>query len=582
MTVASAIREALWRLLAPPEVRAAAGLTHGIFLVGHTAPPKRGTAELLKAYSELPWLRAITHKIGQSVGATTWQVFATKNVNEGGRPKYYRDRVAQRSDAGVRARRMTQLRKDKVLVEIEGHPVLDVLHSSNPMLGGMSPLGLSQIYLDLVGEAFMLKERNGLSRTLSLWPIPPNWVMELAIPGVRDTYRVNYMSWQAEIPVEEMLALADPDPFNPYLRGSGTARALNDELATDELAAKYTAGFFKNNARPDFIMQLENAGEPEIEEAKFRLEEQHRSVFRGFRPLVTNREVKITTISQKMRDMTFVELRKYQRDIAVQVFGMPPEILGIIESSNRATIAAAEFLFSKHVLVPRLEILRKVLQDHLVLEYDARLILDYVSPVEADRSFELEAMKAAPWAYDADEWREMGGRPALEDDAGKFYMVPFNLRPTPTPGESTPAPSPPPGDNGGPPLDDPDEEEMSLATGLRRWLEQATVTKISGGDIDGIVDAITSDEMVAATRAAHEEAILAFGQTEIEAAGLEFAFDMSDPRVVHWMETEAGEKITNLVTPRTKDIIRAELAAGVEAGENLSKLAERVRRSLPP
>jgi len=587
MTVAASIRESLWRFFAPPEVRDAFNMTQGLFPVGHTAPPKRGTSELLRAYSDLPWLRAVTHKIGRSIGATTWQVFATREKPGGAKPKFYRDRLAQRADAATRAKRIKALQKEQILVEIDGHPAIDVISAGNPVLGGMSAIGLSQIYLDIVGEAFLMKERSGLARPAALWPIPPNWVMELAMPGVRDSFRVSYLSWQADIPATEMLMFMEPDPFNPYTRGSGTARALNDELSTDELAAKYTSAFFKNGGRPDYLVYLEGAGEPEVAAAKGRLEEQHRGVHRAFRPLVTNRKIEVQTLSHKLREMTFVELRKYQRDIVVQVFGMPPEILGIIEQSNRATITAAEFLFSKHVLVPRLELIRTVLQQQLVAEFDDRLILDYVSPVQTDHAFELEAMKAAPWAFDIDEWREIGGQQPLEDDAGKFFMIPFNLFPSPTPSE------PPAGGAPGGDFELEGEDDRALEIAARDALlsaaglgtqnryrdelrEAGVIAKADEDDIARVLDAISPDQMVAATKAAHEDAILAFGQAEMEGAGIDIAFNMTDPRVVHFMEVESGARITGNVTSTTLRDIRATLAAGVEAGEGIGPLSARI------
>ena len=87
------------------------------------------------------------------------------------------------------------------------------------------------------------------------------------------------------------------------------------------------------------------------------------------------------------------QLRDQMRDILLHVPGVPPEIFGILESSNRSTIDAAKYLFDSLLIVPRLEFLRTIMQERLIPEFDEKLILDYVSPVEKDREFALEAGK---------------------------------------------------------------------------------------------------------------------------------------------------------------------------------------------
>ena len=45
---------------------------------------------------------------------------------------------------------------------------------------------------------------------------------------------------------------------------------------------------------------------------------------------------------------------------------------------------------------------------------DDRLILDYESPVQEDKAFRLAVMQAAPWAWNADEWRDFAGLDPIE------------------------------------------------------------------------------------------------------------------------------------------------------------------------
>lgn len=93
------------------------------------------------------------------------------------------------------------------------------------------------------------------------------------------------------------------------------------------------------------------------------------------------------------------------------------------------TIQRASYLFSRWVLVPRLEMFRALLQERLAPQYDDRLVVGYVSPVEDDREFRLEVGRSAPWSLTVDEWRALGDAEPLESGGGERYMVPAGLEP---------------------------------------------------------------------------------------------------------------------------------------------------------
>ena len=52
--------------------------------------------------------------------------------------------------------------------------------------------------------------------------------------------------------------------------------------------------------------------------------------------------------------MDFTQSRKDLRDGVNAHFGVPPEILGIVENSNRATATQAKIIYAENVLTPRL------------------------------------------------------------------------------------------------------------------------------------------------------------------------------------------------------------------------------------
>lgn len=421
--------------------RQAHGMLGGIFSGSAGDPPYRGAANILKAYSTMPWLRAVAQRVATSVSASTtqWKLYAPTS----GRRRDVRS--IQRSADSKSRRQMIQ--KDDSVTEVESHILLDALNKANSYMVGQSLFKLTQLHLDLVGESFWIKERNGFGAPVEFWPVPPDWIQATPTPSER-SYEVSFGGWQGKIPETEVLWMTDLDPSNPYSRGSGMARSLSDELETDEYAAKHTRQLFFNRARPDMIIWPKQQGAHDIglqQDQVRRLEERwldgHQGFWRAFKPFFVGREIAVHEVNQSLQELQLVELRKHERDTIVQVFGIPPELLGILNNSNRSTIESADYLFSRWVVTPRLEFLRSQLQERLIPEYDERLVLDFVSPVEEDRAHMLEAAKAAPWAMKVDEWRTLQGQETLRDEAGQVHMMPMDLIPVRSP-SVPPAPVP--------------------------------------------------------------------------------------------------------------------------------------------
>jgi HK97 family phage portal protein len=313
---------------------------------------------------------------------------------------------------------------------VEEHQLLDVLHDANSFQTNDQMRKVTQVHLDLVGEAFWLKERDGLGTPVGVWPIPPDWIAATPTPTNR-TFRVQFRGWRGLVPDTEFVWFTDPDPANPYGRGSGTAQALGDELETDEYAAKHTKAWFYNRARPDLLVYPKQGQMRDSDVA--RLEDdwlsRNQGFWKAFKPYFLSREVGVHEMDQNFRAMQLVQLREFERNMVLQTFGVPPEILGVLDNSNRATVTAADLVFCRYVIEPRLEFLRAVLQERLVPEYDERLILDFSPPVQEDKDFYLDVAKAAPWSLSVDEWRALAGRPAMPDDAGAVHFVPNALSP---------------------------------------------------------------------------------------------------------------------------------------------------------
>lgn len=396
-------------------------------------PPKRGTAELLQAYSTMPWLRAVTSKVGFAVGMTRWKLFAVRSSSTN---RFIRNLDLQKCpDHTTRKQLMDGLKKQGELVEIENNPALSLIHDVNPHHTGLTGRKLLQNYVDLTGEWIILMEMDAAFKVpIALWPIPTHWVRETPRPG-HPFFEIAFDgAHPVSVPEALIIWSVDADPFNPYRRGSSLSGTLSDELETSEYAQKHAKNFFWNRARPDFVAYVEpKSGESDVDQRSLRRLQQrwmdeHQGFWKSVKPHFTNRKMDIHEFEQDTQKQSLLPIMEHERDTIIHVFGFPPEIFGILESSNRATIEAADFLFSRYAVVPRLEFMRQNFQQSLIPFFDERLILEYESPVTEDKTVALDAAKSAPWTIEVDEYREkfMSLEP-LEEDKGKVFAVPLNI-----------------------------------------------------------------------------------------------------------------------------------------------------------
>jgi phage portal protein BeeE len=503
--------------------------------------PRRGTAELIAAYRVSPWLRTVVAKIATRVASVPWQVF--RRVRNG-RP--VRDSALQSAGFADRQKMMARLKQAGEIQEIPDHPLLDLLNNANPALTGLNARKLTQIYLDLPGESFWILERNGRGRPVEYWPIPPAWVSRFPELG-RESFEITFQGMRRDVPADDMLWFRDPDPADPYRRGVGAGLSLADEIETDEAASRHIKRFFLGGARPDMLVAVEGASKEQLQRGKKRFEQDHLGVDKSHGTFWHNGKMKVEKLQQEFRNMQMVELRKMERDTFITVFGVPPEIVGVIENSNRATIASAEVIMAREVVVPRVDFIRAELQMNLVPMFDSTLILGFESPVPSDREFQLEARKAAPWASTRGEWRELGGLPD-RGNPDNVHLVPLNLLPQE-------APSLP---------------EIRSVKGVAKRVEL--------DDIDQVLAQLQPERLSASTRPVWDSELEVWAAQVADDLGVAVGFDLLNPVVVRHLE-QLGERIAG-ITDTTRETLRGTLIDGVRAGEGVDRLAARVRETM--
>jgi SPP1 gp7 family putative phage head morphogenesis protein len=526
-------------------------------------PPARGTREIMLLYKRSPWFRAALSRMSFGVAITPWKLYAARAKATG---KYFRRKDLQRATNSAHRRKLLdEAAKNGELDEITDHPMLDLLENFNPMMPGLVARSLVQTLMDLKGEAFLVIERNAQGMPVELYPMPPYWVTET--PTLRrPTFRVSAIGWAGEIPETEVIWLRDLDPENPYGRGVGIGDALGDEAETDEYAAKYTKSFYYNDALPAGLVGIEGVTQKaQLDEAKQRWEDDHKGFLKSFRLHWHSGKLNFVQISPAFDAQKHTDLRKFERDTILQTIGFPPEILGILEHSNRATIDAADLILTKYGYVPRLELQRAFFQQRLAPEFDERLIVDYVSPVQEDREFKLKAVQVAPWSFTVNEIRGAAGEPPSdrpEDDelpdrpSGAPPMLDEGTAPVGTP--LNPAPEP----------DAPKKPKKS---------RRAHATKGDDEDeVDHILEELRPQYLTSETQAEYQARVQKWAGDVLQELAQDPSFELLNPKVQEFVHEFALDRLAGKVNGTTRDDLRAELLEGIRAGEGIDDLSSRV------
>jgi hypothetical protein len=405
------------------------------------APPRRGSEALLRAYKTMPWLQTLVDTTSEGVADLRWKVVRpTKRENAKG----FRAKLSGTLEE--RRERLKSMIEAGEAVEVPDHGLLQLLCDPNDHLTGRQVQKLKQIYLDLIGEApLVLEMRSGVP--VGYWILPPYAVTafpDWSKPPAERFYTVTFGKLSRLIPASQVVMLRHPDPDDPLGRGIGKGFALGDELDTDEYAARFAKNYFYNSAIPAAVVTIEGmpAGDtPAAKRWKEDLKREHQGADNAGKVLVTGGKVSVARLDTDFQKMDLNALRKGLRDFARMNFKVPPEIVGDLTSSNKATAWAAGDALARNAIVPRGEFLRSEYQKRLMPFFgEEGDVLEFESPVPADKELELRVMGLFPSSFTHDEARTLAGK--KPDPNLKGYLAPL-------PGQVEAGPKTPDAEQGG-------------------------------------------------------------------------------------------------------------------------------------
>jgi HK97 family phage portal protein len=188
----------------------------------------------------------------------------------------------------------------------EQHPVLRVLNSVNPWMGGFRLTQLRMIYLQLTGNAYTFKVMDrALGIPSQLWPMPSQYVQ---IKPSRETFIESYIYGvgtenEKEFMPDEVWQSKLPNPKDLYY-GMGIVEAAWTALGLHSSKRVMDQAKFDNMNRPDWFIAFKQAVQPEaLTRFESKIDEKFRGPSKSGKFLAIGSDATIQAMNQELQEI---------------------------------------------------------------------------------------------------------------------------------------------------------------------------------------------------------------------------------------------------------------------------------------
>lgn len=314
--------------------------------------------------------------------------------------------------------------------EVYSHEVLDLLDDPNAVITAKQLWNLYYSYLNLTGEAYILKlDQRGNPLTdnrklpSALFPLPSH-LCDFFV-GEKDWNQSYVIFNGVKYPISCILRDINPDPENIY-RGMSIVRKASLTIDTDVQMKRWNNKLFKNGARPGVVVEVpDQLKDDAYNRLKQQFDEQYRGTGNAFNRVILEGGAKMSPFMMTTQDLDFLESKRFTRDEILAMFKVSGSNLGITEDVNRANAEAQDYAYAKRCIKPRLEQFIDFMNKRLLRPiYGGEFVLSYEDPVPENTEMRLKEAQAGVnnWLT-IDEVRDMYGREALPNGEGnKLYV----------------------------------------------------------------------------------------------------------------------------------------------------------------
>jgi HK97 family phage portal protein len=289
--------------------------------------------------------------------------------------------------------------KDGPVIDTVGeHVLLDLLRNPNPVTTGAELFWMLAGDLMTAGDAYwwLLPDGNGKWPT-QIWRLPPDavWVVYDGSGKLPLQYMVQMNGGSFRIDPQFVAPFTMPYGVAGNWRGSmsplrAAARATDLSLFTQI----YQGNFYKNNARPDFLVVFPegvDVNRESLKSFKSQWDTAHKGLDGAHKWAVLTQGADIKTISMPDSDRRFIEVSEMTRDKILAAFKVPAAKIGLTTDVNRSNSESADYTFNRECINPLATLVAAAINKHIIDRFyqpanvrTARLKFVFENPVPKD------------------------------------------------------------------------------------------------------------------------------------------------------------------------------------------------------
>lgn len=261
-----------------------------------------------------------------------------------------------------------RMREDAV--EVETHPVLDLLEKPNPILDRCGLMWLTTMYLQATGSAFWYISKGELMGTPSeIWPLPAQFTFPiLGKDSIFERYEFRLQGLVADFTPEEIIHFRIPSPIDT-ISAFGDLKGGLLAVETNIRMIEYERALFENMAMPDVL--LSPKGDTTAAQLQGQLVD-FENEFRGWKKVgktaVFPQEVEVTKLGFTQRELQFPQGREWIRKEIANGFGVPTTILDT-DSATFSNLDKGIMLWGRNTILPKLTHIGETLTCQLMPMY---------------------------------------------------------------------------------------------------------------------------------------------------------------------------------------------------------------------
>lgn len=318
-------------------------------------------------------------------------------------------------------------------MEIYDSPVLKLLNKPNSFMTGNDLMYMIVGHMQITGNAYLKKDK--AQNPTSLVVLNPAFIK--VVTNKEQTqiekyqYRIEGKTYN--YPVEEIIHLKRPNLSNPFT-GAGVLQHIPEWIDIDSAALEFNRLFFKNGSSISGIVETDATDMKALELARAGFEMRYQGALNAHKTAFMPRNAKYVGNSATPRDMEFSEADTRFRDKILSAFGMPKSVLGIVDDVNRANAEASYFVFMMFKIDPEMKMLVAYLNEWLLPSFSNsdNLYFTYENIIPENEDFKLRKLQASlagqAWVTPNEARAEDGGRvPITNGDSvlGGFATIPI-------------------------------------------------------------------------------------------------------------------------------------------------------------